>query len=95
MQKVFTAVSDYTGPEVLKFLEAKAQDKTMEPYAKLAIKQLKALEKEAPVVEAGQLLATHRQIARADGVVFDPEIQAMVQWEKPSLEGSHPIGSRG
>jgi len=83
LQKVFNSISDHTGPEVLKFLEDKSKIKTFEAYAKNAIKQFKQADKEAEVLEAGQLLAANRQTARADGVIFDPDALAMVQWAKP------------
>ncbi len=83
LHKVFSAVSDYTDPEVIKFLEEKQKEKSYEPYAKAAIKKIKELEKEAPVLEAGQLLSAHRQIIRADGAIFDPDVQAIVNWVKP------------
>lgn len=83
LQKVFMAVSDYTGPDVLKFLEGKAKDKAYEPYAKAAIKQFQVNEKEAELLESGQLLSANRQIARSDGAIFDPDVQAIAQWVKP------------
>ncbi len=83
LQKVFTSISDYAGPETIKFLEEKQKDKVFEPYAKAAIAQIKEYEKEALVLEAGQLLAAGRQIARVDGAAFDPDAQAITNWAKP------------
>jgi len=81
-QKIFNSIADYPGPEVLKFLEDKAKDKDMGPFAKNAINQFNQIEKEAEVLEAGQLLVANRQIARADGVLFDSVLQAMEQWSR-------------
>ncbi len=83
LQKVFMLIADYTGPDVLKFLEEKAKNKSFEPYAKAAIKQFQVNEKDAETLEAGQLMSANRQIARADGGIFDPDVQAIVQWVKP------------
>lgn len=82
--KIFNSIANHPGPEVLKFLEEKAKNTDMAPYAKLAIKLFKEYDKDAVVLGAGQLMAPDRQVARADGVMFDAEAQAMVQWSRPS-----------
>lgn len=82
-QRVFTSIADFTGPEVVKFLEEKAKDAALKPFAEAALEKIKTVEKEAPVLEAGELLSAHRQIARADGAIFDPDVQAITNWVKP------------
>ncbi len=82
-QRVFTSIADHSGPEVIKFLEEKEKDADLKPYAEKALEQIKAFEKEAPVLESGELLPASRRIARGDGAMFDADVQAITHWAKP------------
>ncbi|MCF6314577.1 MAG: protein kinase [Verrucomicrobiales bacterium] len=83
INRLFAAMSDYTSPEIVKFIEDRQKEKVYAPYAKAALAKIAELEKEAPILESGQLLPAHRQVLRSDGADFDPEDQAITRWVKP------------